>query len=160
MTEQDLLTRYHGDRAYVQLVIDDAVAKRRFAPDALCPNDKSKTRYWVCAEESMSFKEGLALETSLTSTFAVTQDDALQLTSDGGVFSSALSQLGTHGFSNSSVANAYNDFFMGSGLDAPAAKSALKSKPKKGDHKKGSDSHASLAASASAGSTPGWGGTR
>jgi hypothetical protein len=119
-----LLTKFHGDSAYVALVMEDAKLKRRWAPDPLCPHDASKNRYWITDVEEFSFKEGLHTTTNLTSEFTVTSDQAAALTADGGPMSSLGGQLGVAGLSDMSIGNISMEFFgaPGGGFDGPASR--------------------------------------
>jgi hypothetical protein len=50
-TWQDLLDKYRGDEEYCTLITQEAHKRNRVEKDRLCPNDESKMKYWIVAEE-------------------------------------------------------------------------------------------------------------
>ena len=47
-----MLVKFHGDIDYIQLVIDDCIARKRVERDPLAPKDDAKTKYWIVADEA------------------------------------------------------------------------------------------------------------
>eukprot|EP00969_Alexandrium_andersonii_P057793 2546677-Alexandrium_andersonii.AAC.1 len=66
-TKQDLMGKFHNNSSYVDLIIQDAVAHKRFKADRL---DKTMTWHWGVDEESFEMMRRVTnqTETSHTST--------------------------------------------------------------------------------------------
>ena len=91
------LTNKHHDVEYVELIIADAVKRRRVEKDRLAPNDAEKVRYWVLDDESLTFSSLAELEMSLNIGLEVSQETATQLTSSGGYFGDGGGEVSTGG---------------------------------------------------------------
>ena len=84
-TREDLMVKFHQNKGYVDLVINDAISHKRFKKDRLDPN---MFWYWGIDEETFEMQKERTdtMETSHAS--EVDQPTAEAMFSDGGVFSS------------------------------------------------------------------------
>ncbi len=124
-TKAELLARY--DTEYVQLLINDAITKKRWKKDPLCPDDQLKWKYWVLDDETMTFGQLLEIENILEGAVEVEGEAVKGLTADGAFFSSNQA-LGTCGF-NSAEAARQQDHFAAC-TQAAAGKAASKAASK------------------------------
>ena len=81
LAKSQLMGKYN-DAAYVELIISDAVTKKRWKKDPLCPNDESHYKYWCLDDETMSFEQLIEIETALQGSVELDEMAAKSLTED------------------------------------------------------------------------------
>ena len=126
LTKAQLLGKYENDAAYVELIINDALAKKRWKKDPLCPNDESHYKFWCLDDESMSFEQLLEIENQLQGSIELDELSAKSLTEDGGYFSMGQA-LGSSGFASNEAARQM-EFFATGNQAAPAKAKAAAAK--------------------------------
>eukprot|EP00969_Alexandrium_andersonii_P005825 252685-Alexandrium_andersonii.AAC.1 len=77
------MDKFHNNSSYVDLIIQDAVAHKRFKADRL---DKSMTWYWGVDEESFEMMRKVTNQTEASHTSTVDEATAEAMFSDGGIF--------------------------------------------------------------------------
>lgn len=127
-TKSQLLAKFGQDAAYVELIISDAIAKKRWKKDPLCPNDETRYKYWCLDDETMSFEQLMAIENELQGSIELGEMSAKMLTEDGGYF--AMNQaIGSNGFGSNEAAR-HLEYFAAGTYAAPAkSKGAPTAKP-------------------------------